>query len=259
MVEISQHDIEIQENRRHWERKPVLQRVYRAFYQEIARWALPGKKAATLELGSGMGNIKEVLPDCLTSDLFPNPWLDRVENVYALNWPDAAVQNLILFDVFHHLQHPGRALKEMARVVQPAGRVIVFEPGMGWFPRLIMRFFHHEPLGFGQPIEWNAPQGFDPANHPYYAAQGNSWRIFVQQEGLADHILRDWNVVHVGREPGWAWLLCGGLRGPQLYPDKLLPLVRLMERGLRLLPTLFAGRLLVVLERKTSHADDKPA
>lgn len=256
MVEISQHDIEIQENRRHWERKPMLQRVYRAFYEEIARWTLPGKEGATLELGSGMGNIKEVLPACLTSDLFPNPWLDRVENAYALNWPDKAVQNLILFDVLHHLQHPGRALAEMARVVRPSGRLIIFEPGMGLLPRLIMRLFHHEPLGFGQPIGWNAPAGFDPASHSYYAAQGNGWRIFVRREGLSENVLSAWRVLHVGREPGWAWLLCGGLRGPQLCPDVLFPLVRFVERGLRLLPSLFTGRLLVVLERKASPSND---
>jgi SAM-dependent methyltransferase len=256
MVEISQHDIEIQENRRHWERKPMLQRVYRAFYEEIARWTLPGKEGTTLELGSGMGNIKEVLPACLTSDLFPNPWLDRVENAYALNWPDKAVQNLILFDVLHHLQHPGRALAEMARVVRPSGRLIIFEPGMGLLPRLIMRLFHHEPLGFGQPIEWNAPAGFDPASHSYYAAQGNGWRIFVRREGLSENVLPAWRVLHVGREPGWAWLLCGGLRGPQLFPDALFPLVCFVERGLRLLPSLFAGRLLVVLERKDSPSND---
>ena len=249
MVEIAQHDIEIQENRAHWERKPVLRRVYQAFYQAIARWVLPGGQGATLELGSGMGNIKEALPNCLTSDLFPNPWLDRVENAYALNWPDQAVENLILFDVFHHLQHPGRALAEMARVVRTGGRLIVFEPGMGWLPRLIMHFFHHEPLGFGQLIEWDAPQGFDPALHPYYAAQGNSWRIFVEKEGLSQHVLQDWKVLHVGREPGWAWLLCGGLRGPQLYPNALFPVVQWFEKGLGLLPSFFSGRLLVVLER----------
>lgn len=250
MVEISQHDIEIQENRAHWERKPVLRRVYQAFYQEIAKWTLQGGEGATLELGSGMGNIKETLPDCLTSDLFPNPWLDRVENAYALNWQERTVKNLILFDVFHHLQYPGAALAEMARVVRPGGRLIVFEPGMGLLPRLIMRLFHHEPLGFGQVIEWDVPAGFDPTSHPYYAAQGNSWRVFVQKEGLSQNVLPNWNVLHVGREPGWAWLLCGGLRGPQLYPDALLPAVRLLERGLRLLPSLFSGRLLVVLERK---------
>ena len=251
MVEISQHDIEIQENRAHWERKPVLRLVYQAFYQLIAKWTLQRGEGATLELGSGMGNIKESLPDCLTSDLFPNPWLDRVENAYALNWQAGEVKNLILFDVFHHLQYPGAALAEMARVVRPGGRLIVFEPGMGLLPRLIMRLFHHEPLGFGRAIEWNAPPGFDPASHPYYAAQGNSWRIFVRREGLEEHVLKDWTVLNVSPEPGWAWLMCGGLRGPQLYPDVLLPAVRLLERGLRLLPSLFAGRLLVVLERKS--------
>lgn len=251
MLEIAQHDIEIQENRAHWERKPVLRLVYEAFYQGIARWTLSGGEGVTLELGSGMGNIKNTLPDCLTSDLFPNPWLDRVENAYALNWSDKTVENLILFDVFHHLQHPGRAFTEMARVVRSGGRVILFEPGMGLLPRLIMRFFHHEPLGFGQPIEWDAPQDFDPANHPYYAAQGNSWRVFVQKEGLSQHVLRDWKVLHVGREPGWAWLMCGGLRGPQLYPDVLLPAVQWLEKCLSFLPSIFAGRLLVVLERKS--------
>lgn len=251
MVKICQHDLEIQENRAHWERKPVLKKVYHDFYQQIARWTTGVSiDGVTLELGSGMGNIKEVLPGCLTSDLFPNPWLDRVENAYALNWPDKALGNLILFDVLHHLQHPGRAFAEMARVVRPGGRVIIFEPGMGLLPRLIMRLFHHEPLGFGQTIQWDAPQGFDPAAHPYYAAQGNSWRVFVHGEGLSQHVLKDWNVLNLGREPGWCWLLCGGLRGPQLYPDKLLPLVKLLEKVLRLAPSLFAARLLVVLERK---------
>lgn len=250
MVEITQHNVEIQANLGHWKRKPALRQVYRDFYQKIAAWVSGRAGGATLELGSGMGNIKEVIPDCITSDLFPNPWLDREENVYALKWPEGSVENLILFDVFHHLRYPGSAFKEMARVVRPGGRVILFEPGMGWLPRQILRFFHYEPLGFGQPIEWDAPAEFNPEDHAYHASQGNCWRVFVEKEDIEQRVLGEWKVLHVGREPGWCWLLSGGLSGPQLYPDFLLPALRFLEKGLSVLPSVFSGRMLVVLERK---------
>ena len=70
---------------------------------------------SVVELGSGIGNIKEVIPKCLCTDLFPNPWLDYVENAYALSFGSASVSNLILFDVFHHLKYPGTALQEFHR------------------------------------------------------------------------------------------------------------------------------------------------
>jgi SAM-dependent methyltransferase len=247
-MDISQHNLEIHENQSHWQRKPALQAVYRDFYQRISRWLAPQITGATLELGSGMGNIKEIIPHCLTSDLFPNPWLDRVENAYALDFGDAALANLILFDVFHHLEHPGPALAEMARAVAPGGRLIILEPGMGFLPRIVYRLFHHEPLGFGQPIQWDAPAGFDPHGRTYYAAQGNSWRVFMNGEQSA-RLAPGWALVKVEPLPAWSWLLCGGLRGPQLYPDVALPLLQKLEQPLRLLPRLFASRLLVVLER----------
>jgi len=33
--------------------------------------------------------------------------------------------------VFHHLEFPGTALAEFARVLRPGGRVVIFEPGLG--------------------------------------------------------------------------------------------------------------------------------
>ena len=79
-VGLEQHNIEIHENRRYWERKPLLRKVYSQFGREIAQRVdrtLPG---LVVELGSGMGHIKEHLPNCITSDVFPNEWLDRVED-----------------------------------------------------------------------------------------------------------------------------------------------------------------------------------
>lgn len=245
--EIGQHNTEIHENLAHWQRKPLLREVYAGFYREIAARIADRPAGPVLECGSGIGNLKSVIPDCVTTDLFPNPWIDRVENVFTLSCADCSVAALILFDVFHHLEYPGTALDEMLRVLKPGGRVVLFEPGAGLLGRITLGLFHHEPLGLDQPITWAAPSGWDPRAVRYYAAQGNAWRIFRRGEHAGR--LSGWTVREATCYPALTWLLCGGFRGPQLCPRFALPLVHLLERVLALAPTLSASRMIVVLEK----------
>jgi SAM-dependent methyltransferase len=241
------HNVEIHENAERWKRKPLLRRVYRGFHQAIAKELAPHVSGKTVELGSGMGTIKEVVPDCITTDLFPNPWLDRVENAYHLSFADETVANLILFDVWHHLEFPGTALREFDRVLARQGRLILFEPAMGMLGRFIYGNFHHEPLGLNKPIAWEPESPSDFAER-YYAAQGNAWRIF--RCGEFKDRLASWKIVSVRYLSGVAYIGTGGFRGPQLYPQFLLKVVNFCDLGLSLIPSLFATRMLVVLEKK---------
>lgn len=244
MSDISRHDREISSNLASWQAKPLLRLVYRDIHQAIARELSPLPGLA-VELGSGIGNIQEVIPDCLRTDLFPNPWLDQTENAYALSFADGSVANLILFDVFHHLRYPGTALKELARVLRPGGRILIYEPSMGALGKLVFGVFHHEPIALGDEITWLAPEGWTAADADYYAAQGNASRTFretqVEMEGLRVESIRHFSQL--------SYVATGGYSKPQLYPTRAYPLMRRLDALLDRVPALFATRMLVVLSK----------
>jgi SAM-dependent methyltransferase len=247
---LEQHNREIHSNAEVWRRKPLLRDIYDGFYARIAAQLPPAQPGPVVELGSGMGNIKQRIPQCITTDLFPNEWLDRQENAYALSFADGSVGAFVLFDVFHHLRHPGAVLGELRRALRPGGRVILFEPDMGLLGRFIYGNFHHEPLGLADAIAWDAPADFTAGNHGYYAAQGNAHRIFVRGERPGS--LAGWNVARVERIPELAYVASGGFGGPQLYPRIALPVFKLLDVILRPLPALCSTRLLVVLEKNAA-------
>jgi hypothetical protein len=243
MTEIEQHNQEISENRRFWDCKPTLRRAYADFYKAIGAQTVSG---LTVELGSGMGNIKQYIPECITTDIFPNPWLDRVESAYNLGFEDNTVSNLILFDVWHHLEFPADALLEFRRVIAPGGRVILLEPAMSLLGRMIYGRCHHEPLG-SDIVFPQKPVGKTNIPARYFAAQSSAYRIFGMKQ--QPELLAGWNMLQFKHIVSFAYLGSGGFRGPQLYPEAFSPFVRLIDRALSCAPSAFAARILVTLEK----------
>jgi SAM-dependent methyltransferase len=244
---VGQHDVEIQANRKAWEHKALLRSVYRKFHELIASRIDRSVVGTIVELGSGMGSIKEVIPDCVTTDLFANPWLDRQENAYRLSFGDGKVSNLILFDVWHHLRYPGTALAEFRRVLAPGGRVIIFDPAISVTGRFIYGLFHHEPVGMGVALTWEAPKGFKPDDADYFAAQGSATRIFWQRQ--FPEKLGQWDLQEVTPLPSFEYFATGGFSGPQLGGSAAFRVWRGLDSVLARWPNLFAARLLVVLKR----------
>lgn len=237
----------IEKNYKLWNRKPLLHRVYVELYKIMATHRSNLNEGKVVELGSGMGSIHEVIPDCIRTDLFHYPWIDQVENAYQLTFETNTLSNLLMVDVFHHLRYPGTALNEFLRVLKPGGRLILMEPGLSALGYLVYGPLHAEPIGKARQIQWLAPQGWSSNDIDYYSAQGNSTRIFVQKH-FADK-LQGWKTVKVQPIAALAYAASGGYSGPQLYPTLTYPLIKSLEKLMQPFPALFATRLLVVLEK----------
>ncbi|MBL8099369.1 MAG: class I SAM-dependent methyltransferase [Anaerolineales bacterium] len=241
------HNDLIDKNHKLWNRKPLLRIVYNDLYQTMKQH-LSNASGKTVELGSGMGSIREVLPECILTDLFPYPWIDQVENAYQLSFEDESVANLLMVDVFHHFRYPGNALQEFHRVLNSGGRVIMMEPALSLLGYIVYGLLHVEPVGKAKDINWFAAENTPPDDATYYAAQGNATRIFVQK--YFSEQLSDWKVIKVERIAALAYAASGGYSGPQLYPTFAYRFIKWTEKWLRFFPALFATRLLVVLEKK---------
>ena len=75
----------------------------------------------TLEIGGGSGNFKAFAPHVVSTDILFAPWLDSVCDAQSLPFENAAFDNVVMMDVFHHLERPTVFLRETLRVLKPGG------------------------------------------------------------------------------------------------------------------------------------------
>jgi SAM-dependent methyltransferase len=241
------HSTEAQKNLNSWNNKPILRKIYSSFYKRILNELKPDNSGKIVELGSGIGNLKSFVPECITTDLFPNPWIDQIENAYELSFEDNSINALILFDVWHHLKYPGTALKEFNRVLVENGRLIIFDPDISILGFIIYGLFHKEPVNYFRNIEWKAPDDADLSNLEYYAAQGNASRVFTKKEFTAK--LKGWRIRKIKRISSISYVGSGGYSRKQFYPDRLYGFFCMIDKACDFLPSVFSTRLLIVLEK----------
>ncbi len=239
---LEQHQIEIERNKSCWDNKPLLQEIYSDFYHQIVSkldHSIPGR---IIELGSGIGNLKRHIPQALCTDLFPNPWLDLACDAYRLPFQNDSTSNVILFDVFHHLQRPFAFLLEARRVLAPGGRLILFEPFISLASSVAYGIFHHEPIGWSSPID---PTTEIPPQSGYYAAQGNATRLFFGKKPR----IENFEILEANAFASFSYLLSGGLSKPALYPTGMLSFLKGLDAALSRFPRIFGARCLVVLRK----------
>jgi SAM-dependent methyltransferase len=235
-----------------WQRKPVLRVIYDDFYDRILATAAPG---LTIEIGAGVGALKERDPGIIAVDIQGAPWLDCVADAQRLPFADASVENIVMIDVLHHVEFPALFFREAARVLAPGGRVIMIEPAITWGSTLFYRLMHHEPVRMrADPLRHGTP---DPRRDPYGANQAVPTLIATRDRRRFEQKFADLRISRVDWFSFMAYPLSGGFKRWSLLTEGMARRTLAIERAVeRPLGHWAAFRMMLVVEKGRPSAPD---
>lgn len=203
------------------QQKPFLKRVYEDFYNEFKKIRTP--KGLPVELGSGAGFLKELIPNVLTSDIVKGRGIDKIFSATEIPFKKETIAAFFMFDVFHHIKNPEKALREMERCLKPKGKILMIEPYNSLWGRFIYQNFHHENFEPNSGWKIKGTGRLSDANGAL------PWIIFVRDRKIFERKFPGLKIVKVIPHTPFCYLLSGGMSKPQFIPELFYPIVKFIE------------------------------
>ena len=208
--------------------KPFLRRLYLELYGRYAaclRRCPPGGVA--VELGSGAGFVKEVLPEVVTSDVLAYPGVDRVIDGTHMPFQDGTLRAALLLNVFHHLADAEAFLREAERCLAPGGRLLIIDQHPGLISTPILRHLHHEPFR-PEAAAW----AFETTG-PLSGANGAlAWIVFRRDLARLREVVPGLELVRYEPHTPLRYWLAGGLKRWSALPGWAFPMATVLDRVL---------------------------
>jgi SAM-dependent methyltransferase len=227
--------------------KVFLRRIYEEWYEAIIA-SLPAGAGEVLELGSGGGFLEEFLPGLITSDILPLPKVQRVVDAHALPFGPSHLRAIVMTNVLHHIPQVEKFFAEAARCVRPGGALVLIEPWVTPWSRLIYRRLHHEPFE-PRATEWTFPQ-----KGPLSGANGAlPWIVFQRDRALFEKRFPTWKVAAIEPIMPFRYLVSGGVSLRSLMPGWSFAGWGLLEKCLSPWRKWLAMFARIVVERTTAE------
>jgi len=190
----------------------------RDWYRRLQRIDATAPPGLRVEIGSGGGWLQDYIPDLVTTDLLPLPFVDRVCDAEDMPFEDESVGALYMLNVLHHVIRPCRFFDEVQRVLRPGGVLAMIEPSVTPLSRFIYGRLHPEPF------EPTAPQwDLEPSGPLSGGNDANPWIIFVRDRDKFQSLYPDLAIERIDHHTSMSRLFCGGVLMRSLLPGFMFP------------------------------------
>jgi SAM-dependent methyltransferase len=220
-----------------------LQQIYREWCEAISQ-RIPNEPGEILELGSGSGILADYIPDAITSDVFLCRGISIVADGRSLPLATGSLRAIVMLDVLHHIPEVRRFFAEAGRSLSKGGAVIMIEPWVSTWSKMIYTNLHHEPFQVTSP-DWSFPE-----QGPLSGANGAlPWIVFERDRAIFEAEFPQLRIETVQPMMPFRYLVSGGVSMRTLMHYSATPFWRAMERALQPSMRHWAMFALIVLRR----------
>lgn len=131
-----------------------------------------GNNRQTLDIGCGDSPTAKDFPNRIGIDLFPFQGIDVLADAHYLPFANGSFEQIVCSEVLEHLHNPQQAVKEMARILQDGGNLILTMPFV--YP------LHEAPYDFQRFTAY----GLEVLFRPYFEIK-EIRALFSEEETLA--------------------------------------------------------------------------
>jgi SAM-dependent methyltransferase len=207
----------------------------------LARCGIAGR---AVEIGSGLGFVKEVIPGMMTTDILPYPDLDGVVDATRMPFGDESLKFIGMLDVFHHIPDVSAFLSEAQRCLRPGGRLLIIDQHPGFIGGPILKYLHHEPF-HPETREWAFK-----STGPLSDANGAlAWIVFRRDFPIFESRFPGLRLISYRPHTPLRYWLSGGLKKWSLLPGWTFPLASRIDRLLLALSPNFGSFVDIEIER----------
>ena len=225
------------------QQKPLLRNIYVDFYKRLKNAVGDTESKTVVELGSGGGFIKELIPGAITSDVIEVSTVDQIFSATEMPFEDSSIDAFVMMDVLHHIYDPSDFFKEALRCLTPGGKIVMIEPAATPWARFVYKNFHHE--SFDLKAGWQLEEG-GPLSHGNAAM---SWVILSRDRKLFENRFPALNIRSICNHTPFKYLVSGGFTFRQLLPSFTWTLIAALEYILSPLNNLLGMFQTIVLEK----------